>query len=296
MSVILKDQAAELRSLMAERETPEAPPDKATLRAAHVVTIASGKGGVGKTNIAVNLALCLSSKGHRVVLVDADLGTANVDVILNIRPAFDLSHVLQRSRCIDEIAVRMNPHLRIIAGASGLAAVADLDPFDRRALVDELSRLEADCDIILIDCGAGISQNVLAFAQAADRMLLVITPEPTAMTDAYALVKVLSRTERPPSMGLVVNQSATNREGRQAAERIASVAAKFLKVPLDCDGLIPRDDHVPMAVRARVPLMERYPRCPASAGLSALASKVAEPLSGIETGGGFFRRVLDLFY
>jgi len=117
VSVILKDQAAELRTLMAERETPEVPLPVAPPRAAHVVTIASGKGGVGKTNIAVNLALCLSSKGHRVVLVDADLGTANVDVILNIRPAFDLSHVLQRSRGIDEIAVRMNPHLRIIAGA-----------------------------------------------------------------------------------------------------------------------------------------------------------------------------------
>ncbi|MFQ5411625.1 MAG: P-loop NTPase [Phycisphaerae bacterium] len=297
MSVILKDQAAELRSLMAARQAdPVPPPREPGHRAAHVVAIASGKGGVGKTNIAVNLALRLSAMSHRVVLVDADLGTANVDVILNIRPAYDLSHVLNRSRALVDVAIPINPHLRVIAGASGLAAVADLDPFDRRALVEELTRFESDCDIILIDCSAGISQNVLAFAQAAGEMLLVITPEPTAMTDAYALVKVLSRAERTPPMGLVVNQAATEREGRHTFERIASVAAKFLKVPLDCAGFVPRDDHVPMAVRARIPLVERYPRCPAARGLSALAGRVAEPLLRAETGGGFFRRVLDLFY
>lgn len=304
MSVIPKDQAAELRQLMRSYETVSAPhsdfptsnlhpmPD---VTPARVVAVASGKGGVGKTNIAVNLALRLSQYGHQVVLVDADLGTANVDVVMNIQSSYDLSHVLRRQRTIDEIAVPINQKLRLIVGASGLASIADLSSYERQELVDELSSLERHCEIILLDCGAGVSQNVLAFSQAADELLVVTTPEPTAMTDAYALIKVLSRAKRTPPMGLVVNQAATMKEARNVTERIASVSARFLKVPIEGAGQIMRDHHVSQAVRERVPLVVRYPRCSASQGLSVLAKRVAQTLPRANTKPGFFRRVLHFF-
>ena len=230
------------------------------------------------------------------MLVDADLGTANVDVVMNVRSPFDLSHVLRRQRTIDEIAVQIGPGLRLIVGASGLASVADLGPFERQALIEELTGLESQADVILLDCGAGISQNVLAFTQSADELLVVTTPEPTALTDAYALIKVLSRAPRTPPMGLIVNQSKTVREGRLVAERIASVAARFLGVSLSLTGQILRDHHVGMAVRQRVPFVVNYPRSPASTCIAALAMRVDQASAGAAARPGFFGRVFRFFY
>jgi flagellar biosynthesis protein FlhG len=263
---------------------------------ARVIAVASGKGGVGKTNIAVNLALSLAGRGHRVVLVDADLGTANVDVVMNVRSRFDLSHLLRGQRTIDEIATVIAPRLRLVAGASGLASVADLSPLDRRELIHELGRLEAQADIILLDCAAGISQNVLAFAQSADQLLVVTTPEPTALTDAYALVKVLTRAPRTPPMGLIVNQTKTVREGQLVAQRVATVADRFLHASLAFTGQVLSDHHVALAVRQRVPFVVKYPRCPAASCIAALAAKVSQSPPGGDARPGFFGRVLSFFY
>ncbi len=316
MSAILNDQASDLRRLMATREIPceaqQVPPalqradvplmarpvtaGDRTGSTAHVIAIASGKGGVGKSNLAVNLAILLSQAKKRVVLVDADLGMANVDVMMNVQPRHDLSHVLRRERTIDEVAVRINPHLRLIAGASGLGAIADLSPHDRHVLIDQFARLESQSDVILLDCGAGISQNVLAFSQCADDLLAVTTPEPTALTDVYALIKVLSRTERTPPMGLVVNQVDTEREGRLVADRLVSVASRFLGVDLALAGQVLRDTHVSLAIRQRTPLVLRYPNCPAASGLSTLANRIARHHGGATVKPGFFRRAISLFY
>ncbi|MFQ5430016.1 MAG: MinD/ParA family protein [Phycisphaerae bacterium] len=286
------DQAAELRMLVA---ASEAGARARAVPAARVVAVASGKGGVGKTNIAVNLAMRLSQRGRRVVLVDADLGTANIDVVMNVRSAYDLSHVVRGQRTLDEIAVQVDARLRLIVGASGLASIAELSPSDRHALIEALGRLERQCDIIVLDCGAGISQNVLAFARAAEELLVVTTPEPTALTDAYALVKVLSRGGRTPPMGLVVNQTRTAVEGRNVAERLASTAARFLRIPVDCAALLPKDEHVSRAVHDRVPFVLKYPRCPAATGISALAARVVRQADGADCAPGFFRRVLGFF-
>jgi flagellar biosynthesis protein FlhG len=265
-------------------------------RTARVLAIASGKGGVGKTNIAVNLAISLARRGRRVVLVDADLGTANVDVVMNVRSQFNLSHLLRRERTIDEIAVPVEPGLRLIVGASGLASVADLSPLDRQTLIEELGRLESDADIILLDCGAGISQNVLAFTQSSDELLIVTTPEPTALTDAYALVKVLSRAPWTPPIRLIVNLAKSVREGRLAADRIASVAARFLGVSLSLVGLILSDPHVALGVRQRVPFVLNHPRAPASTCIAALAGSVDQMSADSAARPGYFRRVFRFFY
>lgn len=298
MSVMPRDQAADLRQLMAAHgqrdDVVSASP--ARRRTARVIAVASGKGGVGKTSLAVNLAWRLSQTGHHVALVDADLGTANVDLLLNVHPSHDLTALIHGRHRIDDILVRVNSRLRLLAGASGLSNVADLNSVDRRRLIEELGRLETRFDIILIDCGAGISQNVLAFARAADDLVLVATPEPTAVTDAYALVKVLSRSEFVPEIGVVMNQANSDRESRQAAERLRTVASRFLQINVSVLGHIPRDDHVARAVRERVPFVVQYPRCAAASGVSALADSIARPLSSEQSGVGFFRRMFRFFH
>ena len=295
MSAIPKDQAAELRMLMEARPALSARRPLAH-RSARVVAIASGKGGVGKTNIAVNLSICLARRGLRVALVDADLGMANADVVMNVQSHFDLSHVVRGQRTVEEVAVSVERGLRLVAGASGLASVADLNPFARQELVRELGCLEDQSDIVILDCGAGISQNVLAFAHSADELLIVTTPEPTAVTDAYALIKVLSRAPDPPPMGLIVNQAASAREGRQVGQRVASVAARFLGVSLATTGSVLQDRHVPLAVRQRIPFIVKYPDSPASGCIAALAQRVDRAVSQGFCRPGFFGRVARFFY
>src|SRR3954465_908294 len=219
MSLMI-DQAAQLRSLVRER------------RRASVIAVTSGKGGVGKSNVAVNLAIKFASAGKHVVLLDADLGLANADVLCNVDLPNNLSHVIARKKELKDVMVKAPGGFYLVGGASGLARMADLTDHDRQRLVDALGELERQCDIILIDTGAGISPNVLSFTRAADHVLVVTTPEPTAITDAYAVIKVISRgTSAAPvpdgserRISLLVNQARSHMESRVVYERIAKVA------------------------------------------------------------------------
>ncbi|MFQ5422397.1 MAG: MinD/ParA family protein [Phycisphaerae bacterium] len=295
MSVALADQAAGLRRLMEhQRSVPMARPS-VQQSSCRCVAVASGKGGVGKTVVATNLAIALARRGHRTVLVDADLGTANADVALNIETPYDLSHVIRGERAIDDVEVPVVPGLTLVAGASGLASVADLSPCDRLALVDGLATLETHADILLLDCGAGISQNVLAFAQAADELLVVTTPEPTSLTDAYALIKVISRSPHPPVVGTVVNLARDVAEAGSIGRRVTSVAARFLGMTVGMAGHVLQDEHVPMAVCRRVPVVVRYPGSAAAACLLTLARRFDGSSSRGPRKTGFFRRVVDIF-
>jgi flagellar biosynthesis protein FlhG len=297
MSVIPADQAAQLRLLMREGMSRAAAPAPMVTRVtARVIVVASGKGGVGKTNIAVNLAIALAQRSKRTVLVDADLGTANADVLLNVETAGDLSDVIAGRMRLGDVAVTLSDGLRLIPGASGMAGVADLSPIERRGLIDELTSLEASADFIVVDCGAGISQNVLAFARAAHELLIVTTPEPTALTDAYALVKVLSRASPVPSLGLVVNQADSRREADVVAARVAGVAARFLGVPLESRGHVLRDEQVARAVRRRTAFLRSFPTCAASGCITALAAGVDSPSRASGSQRGFFSRLLAFFY
>ena len=283
----LIDQATTLRSLVQER------------RRASVIAITSGKGGVGKSNVAVNLAIKLSAAGKRVVLLDADLGLANADVLCNIDLPLNLSHVIARKKELADVMVKAPGGFRLIGGASGLARMADLSDFDRQRIVDALAELEETADIILIDTGAGISPNVLSFTRAADHVLVLTTPEPTAITDAYAVIKVITRSGgdshllhgTDQRLSLLVNQARSPGEARVVHERIAKVARQFLGVSVLDAGYVYADEAVPGAVRKRTPFVLTAPKCPAATCVTQLAMRLEQGVAASEAAGGFFHRM-----
>jgi flagellar biosynthesis protein FlhG len=281
---VMIDQATQLRRIA--RQGPRAT----------VIAVTSGKGGVGKSNIAVNLAIKLASVGKEVVLLDADLGLANADVLCNVDLPSNLSHVIARKRELSEVMVEAPGGFKLIGGASGLARMADLSDYDRQRLVTALADLESRTDIILIDTGAGISPNVLSFTRCADQVLVVTTPEPTAITDAYAVIKVISRDAPDRPLSLLVNQVRQQGEGRLVYERIAKVAKQFLSVHVLDAGFVPSDAEVPAAVRRRTPFLISNPRCPASMGITQLAMRLESGIAPMGSmGGGFFNRMSRWF-
>jgi len=275
----LVDQATQLRTLAMRRPRAE------------VIAITSGKGGVGKSNIAVNLAIQLASAGKDVVLLDADLGLANVDVLCNVELPYNLAHVIARKRELREVMVKVAGGFRLIGGASGLARMADLSDYDRQRLVDALAEVEQEADIILIDTGAGISPNVLSFTRAAEHVLVVTTPEPTAITDAYAVIKVVSRDGMERRMSLLVNLARSGAEARTVYERVAKVARQFLGMSVLDAGYVLADESVASAVRRRVPFVLAWPRCPASQGIAQLAARLERGVAAHRDPGGFFDRI-----
>ncbi|MCK6454990.1 MAG: MinD/ParA family protein [Phycisphaerae bacterium] len=302
MNAATADQASELRRLV--ETAGAARPGSTRHRRGRVIAVASGKGGVGKTNVAVNLAVCLARRGRRVLLVDADLGTANADLLLNVAPRAGLAQVATGGRALADVVMRIvlsgrgnaaGGSLHFVPGASGLPEVADLSAADRGRILDALAELEREFDVLVIDCGAGVSENVVAFAAAADELLVVTTPEPPAMTDAYALIKIVAGRCRCPMLHLLVNMVRDRGEGRAVSERISEVAARFLGRAVHPAGVLLRDDRVPDAVRRRVPLVERHAGSGTATAFSALAARLD---SGAVVGGhdgGFFRRLLSFF-
>lgn len=296
-----QDQAQQLRRLMMEQgRGGSLPADRGHTQ---VIAIASGKGGVGKTQIAANLAIALAARSYRVVLFDMDLGLANADIVLGCEVGGTWSDVLSGKRELDEILIKGPGGIDFVAGASGVAHMANLSEFERYRLLTAMREIEARYDLVVMDCGAGISQNVIGFAASADTVLVVATPEPTAVTDAYATIKSFAYEwnfnggvgEMNSSIGLVVNMAESKREGRKTYERLAGVAARFLHLPVADYGYILRDDHVPAAVRQRQPVLLHYPRCSASTCLMASAGRLAREMGRPEAAPSLFYRVMNMF-
>lgn len=272
------DQAQALRVMAARRRPSE--PVRRLGGAARVLAVASGKGGVGKTNVAVNLAVTFAKQGYQVVVLDCDLGLANVDALLGLHPKFTLQHVLTRQRRLEEVVLEGPAGVRIVPGASGLSELADLTDAQRDDLMARLGGIDGMADIVILDTGAGISANVLQFVVAAGDVLIVTTPEPTAITDAYALIKVVTsrvtqaRGEAPMRMRLVVNQTMNDAEARETATNIVTVAKRFLDVDIEPLGGIPADPAVLRAVRSQGPFTLLTPRAPASQAVERLAMRI----------------------
>lgn len=314
------DQASRLRSMIsraggsghAPGETVSSSPVSAiSRRSTHVIAVVSGKGGVGKTLLAANLSISLSARGYQVVLFDMDMGLANADIVLGVDAPATWSDVLGGRRSWDDVVVAAPGGLSFIPGSSGVSRMANLSDVERRQLLAAMRTVEDRYDVCVLDCGAGISRNVVKFAASADTILVVTTPEPTAIADAYAMIKAFAQErdrcasggEKYGSIGVVVNQAVCRHEGRNTYERLAGVAARFLHLAVTDYGYVLDDDHVPLAVRQRHPVLLSYPRCSASSCLMAIAGRLSRdlgPPGGSDAQGGEGRegllyRVMRMF-
>ena len=292
----MADQAETLRKLMGT-ESADASTDGAsgtTGTKTKIITVASGKGGVGKTNLSTNLALAYARLGKRVVLMDADLGLANVNVVLGIIPKYNLYHLIRKQKSMSEIIMDTNYGIQIVAGASGFAKIANLTEAERKNFIEELSSLST-ADIVIIDTSAGVSNNVLSFIAAADEAIIVTTPEPTAITDAYGIIKIIA-TEIDNvglSLKLIVNRVKSVTEGKKVAERVINIAGQFLNLKVDYLGYVYDDPIVHQAVVKQKPFMVLDPKSKPSACVQHIVGRLEK--IDVREGGGIGRFLKRLF-
>ncbi|HYK88149.1 MAG TPA: MinD/ParA family protein [Acidobacteriota bacterium] len=240
-----------------------------------VIAVTSGKGGVGKTNVVANLALGLSELEKKVVVLDADFGLANIDVLLGLTPRFHLGHVLYGNKTLTEIMVQGPKGIRIIPASSGLQRLSELTLQQRNHLVESFADLDQDTDYFLIDTAAGISHNVIHFLLSAQEVVVVSAPEPTAIVDAYAVIKIILAEEHTKDVRILVNSVERGEEAHEVFCQINSVVKRFLGREVGYLGHVERDIHVPQAVRSQVLVSNRFPDAPASRCFRALALRVA---------------------
>jgi flagellar biosynthesis protein FlhG len=269
----MADQAERLRTLLGgkDREDPAQRRDKP-----RIIAVSSGKGGVGKTNLVVNLALALGKAGQKVMVMDADLGLANVDILMGLVPPYTLADVLQGRKSLGEIIVTGAHGVRIVPGCSGIFEMADTSGRQREKLLSELSSLAQEMDYILIDTGAGISRAVLGFIAAADELVVVITPEPTSITDSYGLIKIVSRFKLHDRVHLVVNMAADQREARDSVRKLERVVSQYLEIGLNRLGCIGYDSAVKRSVQEMIPFVTGYPSSQASRDVLQIAANMME--------------------
>lgn len=260
------------------------------------VAIASGKGGVGKTCLAVNLAISLAQEGKQVMLFDADMGLANVDLIMNADCRYSILNFLNGSKDLDEIITVGYEGVEVICGVNGIDRLADISDFERQRIICQLDKLNKTKEFVLIDTGAGIQKNVISFCMAADVVVVVATPEPTAITDAYATIKVLVRQKYDGKICLVVNMADDLGQGKLVYRQISAVALKFLNVTVLEGGTILRDSLFCESVKSRKPLVLGYPYSKSAKSINNIALRLTKNMSSKKIEDGFFRRVVKKFF
>lgn len=259
---ICTDQAAGLRRL-------------ASPQPVRVIAVTSGKGGVGKTNVSVNLAVSMAIAGKQVMLMDADLGLANVDVLLGLHPNYNLSHVIAGQQTLEEIIIMDGPAgIKIVPASSGIEKMAGLTPAEHAALVHAFSELSCNLDVLVVDTSAGISNSVVSFARASHEVIVVVCDEPASITDAYALIKLLSREYGQNRFHILANMTHSAPEGRGLFHKIAKVTDRFLDVALDFMGSVPADEYLRKAVQKQRPVVDTYPGSKAAVAFKKLAQEV----------------------
>ncbi|WP_419873124.1 MinD/ParA family protein [Candidatus Pristimantibacillus sp. PTI5] len=287
----MMDQAEALRNLVKQQELQE---DGRTTR---VVTVTSGKGGVGKSNFSLNFALSLQRLGKKVLVFDADIGMANIDVLMGVSSTYNLYHLLKQEKTIWEIVQEGPEGLHFIAGGSGFRDLMDLSAEQLDRFADEISKLHGKYDLILFDTGAGLSKETVKFITAAQETIVVTTPEPTSITDAYALIKMVKTMEVDVQFKLIVNRASDAREGKQTADKISMVSQRFLQSELPHLGILPDDPNVSKAVKRQIPFTVAYPGSEASIAIERIAKQFLEiPQNSAPSGGvkGFLHKMFRL--
>ena len=270
----LFDQAAGIRKMRQINPKP-----------VRVIAVTSGKGGVGKTNLSVNLGVALAQMGKRVALLDADMSLANVDILLGLSPEFNLSHVLAGEKTLDDIMLKGPSGLKVIPASSGIQQMSELSTIEQAGIIRAFSEIDQNLDVLIVDTAAGISSSVVNFARACQEIIVVVCDEPTSLTDAYAYIKLLNRDYGLSKFHIVTNMVQTVQQGQQLFTKLSKVTDRYLDVSLSYTGGIPFDDYLRKSVQKQKPVVEIFPRSKAALAVKNLALKIDGWPIKIQPGG-----------
>ncbi|MFA7060585.1 MAG: MinD/ParA family protein [Pedobacter sp.] len=303
MSALTKtgDQADTLRQMARDvRKGQQSASSQANIGAEQkgirVISVTSGKGGVGKSNVVSNLAIAMSIQGKKVLVIDADLGLGNLDVLLGLSPAYNLNHVLTGEKSLSEILIDGPAGIKIIPAGSGVQEFTSLGQHEKLLLLDELDMLEEQFDVMIVDTEAGISENVTYFTVAAQEIIVVVTPEPTSITDVYALIKLLATRYSEHHFKVLVNMAKNSEDALEVFRKLANVAGRFLDISLDYLGCVVKDEKVIEAVKRQKAVSELFPESEAAICFATLAKRVIENERQMRLKGNiqfFFSRFLN---
>ncbi|MCC6276704.1 MAG: MinD/ParA family protein [Oligoflexia bacterium] len=255
-------------------------------RQTRTISITSGKGGVGKTTLVCNLALHLSRMGQNVLILDGDIGMANVDIMFGVRPRFTMKDLLINQRRIEEVLVQVEPRIWVLPGGSGFNDLQNMSESEKRVLLDQLRGLKQTFDVMLIDTAPGIDNNVMYFNTSAQEIHVIVTPDPASFADAYALIKVLHTYHRAKRFSIIANQVRDEAEGLQVFQKLSDVCQKFLYVSLDYIGAVPTDLSVRRATRSQQLVLKATPEAPASHSIKKIAEKITTTQNTGQMKGG----------
>jgi flagellar biosynthesis protein FlhG len=239
-----------------------------------VIAVSSGKGGVGKTNVSVNVGISLVQMGLRVVLMDADMGLANVDILLGVYPKYNLSHVLTGEKTLDEVMVTSPSGLKLIPGASGIQKMTELSSIEQAAVIRAFSEIDEQIDVLIVDTAAGISSSVVNFSRACQEIILVICDEPTSLTDAYAFIKLLNRDYGCSHFHVVANMVQSLQQGKALFQKLGKVTNNYLDVTLQFAGAVPYDEYLRQSVQKQTPVVMAYPHSKSAQAMKEIAVKI----------------------
>lgn len=291
------DQAEKLRTMFQNKSNDDT---KNKSLSSRIITITSGKGGVGKTNTTINIAIQLSKLGKKVVILDADLGLANIEVLMGVTPKYSLEDVINGRKSIEEILTPGPMGISFISGGSGVKELIRISDAQLNFFVQNLTKLDKMADIILIDTGAGLSNSVMSFVKAVDEVILVTTPDPTAIMDAYSLIKLLKNDVLDlPKVNIIINRVDTEQEGYEAFDKLFRVSYRFLGVKLESLGYVPYDSYLVKAVKSQNPIMISYPKAASAKAFEKLGNRLLNiPYSSETNKSGitsFIKRLISNF-
>ncbi len=289
------DQAGTLRSLSGAF-TRQAVSRKEGGKTPHVISVTSGKGGVGKTAVASNVAIVLARQGKKVLIIDADLGLANVDVVFGLAPKYNLNHFFAGEKRLEEIVIDGPEGISILPAGSGIQAVTHLTSDQKMRFLDAMDAFHGDYDVVIIDTEAGISENVTYFNVAAQEILVVTTPDPTAITDAYAIMKVLSTKYHEKRFNLLVNSVASQDEALDVYKKLTLVANRYLDISIDYIGCLPFDKRMRESVSRQTVMVELYPKSRISGAFEDIAGNISAVMNNVMPKGNvqfFWKRLLS---
>lgn len=290
------DQAKTLRNLVRVNKAAENFENGGIGSRPRVLSFTSGKGGVGKSQIVANMALLFARQGYKILILDADMGLANVDIMFGVHPRFTISDVLKNERSLDDIITNVGQNIDIIPASSGMMELTSLSKIQKLNLLNQIDRLDQDYDFLLIDTASGISKDVMYFNVAAEEIIVVTTPEPTAITDAYALIKVLHAQFKEKNFDLLVNFAKNEREALNVYQKIVNVADQFIAANISYLGYLPVDKSVGEAIRGRRPVLEKNPDARISKCLECVSEAILEKSVSVTSKGTvqfFWKRLLE---